>query len=465
MLPRTFRLVLVFFPLALAAQQNSDLQKILERLERLEQENRNLAAEVHSLRDEMAAAHSASPPVSATSSSEGSPPAVSATPGTSEAPPLEERVAQQEQRVADLSQAKVEASQRLPVSLTGMVLFNAFMNGTYSGGQQYPTSASPAAGHTNAGATLSQSVIGLTYQGPRVLGGAQVNASMLMDLWGGNPSSSLDHLIRLRIATVSLNWNTRSLTLGQDKPIVSPRQPDSLAQVAFSPLTGAGNLWLWQPQVRFEQRFAMGENMGLRAQAGVYETSEPTASAGTEYAATLSPSRPAAQGRFEFWRSFGSAARVEIAPGFHASETHVANVSIPSRLFTVDWLVQPISKVQFTGMFFQGEDAAGLGGLRQGFTAVGQTVKAVHATGGWSQVTFQVLPRLALHVYAGQESNRPADLLAGLIGRNFLYAGNAVYRLGSNVLLGFEASQLRTTYVGLPYRTNNHYDLSLAYLF
>ena len=30
-----------------------------------------------------------------------------------------------EQRVADLSQEKVEASQRFPISLTGMMLFNA----------------------------------------------------------------------------------------------------------------------------------------------------------------------------------------------------------------------------------------------------------------------------------------------------------------------------------------------------
>ena len=141
-------------------------------------------------------------------------------------------------------------------------------------------------------------------------------------------------------------------------------------------------------------------------------------------------------------------------------------MSIPSRLFTVDWLIQPISKVQLTGMFFQGENAAGLGGLRQGFTIFsGGHVRAVDAAGGWSQVAFQATSRLALHVYGGQESDRPSELLSGEITRNFLYAGNAVYRLGTNVLLGFEASQVRTTYLNLRSRTNNHYDLSLAYLF
>jgi hypothetical protein len=287
-----------------------------------------------------------------------------------------------------------------------------------------------------------------------------------MDLWGGAPSNSLNHLVRLRTAIISLNWKTRSLTFGQDKPIVSPRDPDSLAQVAFSPLAGAGNLWLWQPQLRFEQRFTFSDNMGLRAQAGVYQTSEPAGSAGTEYAATLSPSRPGEEARFEFWRTFGSSGRFEIAPGFHASDTHVAGTSVASRLFTMDWLIQPISKVQITGMFFHGENPAGLGGLRQGFTIFsGHDVRAVHADGGWSQVLFQATSRLAFHVYAGQESDRGADLLLGSIARNFLYAGNAVYRLGSNVLVGFEASQARTRYLGLGSRVNDHYDLSLAYLF
>jgi len=293
-----------------------------------------------------------------------------------------------------------------------------------------------------------------------------VNAALTMDLWGGTPSSSLNHLVRMRIATISLNWKTRSLTFGQDKPIVSPREPDSLAQVAFSPLANAGNLWLWQPQLRFEQRFSFGDDMGLRAQVGVYETSEPTAPAGSEYSGTLSPSRPGEEGRFEFWRTFGDSGRVEIAPGFHASDTHVAGASVPSRLFTVDWLIQPISKVRITGMFFQGENAAGLGGLRQGYTIFSsRNVQAVHAAGGWAQLLFQATSRLAFHAYAGQESDRSSDLLTGSIGRNFLYAGNAIYRLGSNVLLGFEASQVRTTYLGLANRVNNHYDLSLAYLF
>ena len=198
----------------------------------------------------------------------------------------------------------------------------------------------------------------------------------------------------------------------------------------------------------------------------MYQTNEPVASAGTEYASTLSPARPGVEGRFEVWKEFGNGARVEIAPGFHASDTHVAGVSIPSRLFTIDWLLRPVRKVEVTGMFFGGENAAGIGALRQGFTVFGEDRRyAVHTAGGWAQVAYQATPRLSFNAYSGQESNRAADLLSGLIARNFEYAGNTQYRIASNVVLGIEASQIRTSRVNAPRRMSNHYDLAIAYLF
>jgi hypothetical protein len=299
------------------------------------------------------------------------------------------------------------------------------------------------------------------------LGGGHISGSIYLDDWGGTPSNSLNHLIRLRTATIQIDWKNTTIVAGQDKPIVSPREPDSLAQLAFSPLTGAGNLWLWQPQVRVDQRFHFGAQAGLIAQVGVYETSEPSyATRGGENSSLASAPRPAIEGRFEFWRKFGENARIEIAPGFHESTSHAAGFSAPSRLATVDWLIQPTSKIKFTGMFFTGENAAGLGGLRQGFT-IFNDLRAVPigTTGGWAQFSYLATKRLTFNIFSGQENDRAADLLSGDIHRNFMYAGNAIYRLGSNVLIGMEVSQLRTNYFLLPSKLNNHYDLSLAYLF
>ncbi len=199
---------------------------------------------------------------------------------------------------------------------------------------------------------------------------------------------------------------------GQDKPIVSPREPNSLAQVAVSPLTGAGNLWLWSPQVRLDQRFAFGRDAGLTAQIGVYETSEPAyAARGGDNSALTSTPRPALEGRFELWRKFGENARIEIAPGFHDSTSHAGGFSAPSHLFTMDWLIQPAAKVQLTGMFFTGENAAGLGGLRQGFT-IFNDIRAVPigVAGGWevrfSYLCHQKLPHLQYFRRPGKRPHR-----------------------------------------------------------
>lgn len=421
--------------------ERNDIQQILERLERIEQENRNLAAEVRALREQLSTRAQPQPAPEAQ-------------------PPLEERAAVQEQRVEEMAQTKVEASQKFPIKLTGTLLFNSFLNGRANGGSQYPTIAALTDNHTTGGASFTQSLIGFLYDGPKIWGGGKVNGSLLLDLSGGS-SAPLNHLVRLHVARLSVDWKNQSITVAQDKPIFSPREPDSLAQVAVSPLTGAGNPWLWQPQVRFEQRFAVGEQTGVKAQVGVYQTAEPIPSTGADPS-----SRPGFEGRFELWRDVGRGARIEIAPGFHASQTHVAGVSIPSRLFSIDWMIRPLPKVQLTGLFFNGKNAGGMGGLRQGFT-IRDDVNfiAIRTTGGWSQISYQATSRLGLNLFAGQESYPQQDLLKAMISRNFSYGGNAIFRLAPNWLLSLEASQVRTRYVSRPNRLNNHYDLALAYLF
>jgi hypothetical protein len=445
-------------PLLLRAQQKSDMQQILDRLERIEQENKNLADEVRALREELAVSRGVIP---------------AASQADVPAPPITERMDVAEQRIADQAQSKVEASQKLPITLTGMLLFNSYLNGRASGGLQDPTIAQQGNNSSAGGATVSQSVVGLKFQGPQVLGGGQLSGSAYLDAWGGSPSNSLGHLIRLRTATVQIDWKNTTVMAGQEKPIISPRDPNSLALVFEPPLTSAGNLWLWSPQVRMEQRFHFGSQAGFTAQAGVYETSEPSYASritvnAAGYTATSTP-RPAIEGRFEFWRKFGESGRVEIAPGFHESMTHVDGLSAPSKLATLDWLIQPVSKIQFTGMYFTGENAAGIGGLRQGFSLLGNDyhLRAVPigANGGWMQLSYFATRRLTFNGYGGEENDRLADLLSGDIHNNKVYGVNAIYRLGSNVLLGAEVSQARTTYYLLPSRLNNHYDLSVGYLF
>src|SRR5439155_5548050 len=88
------------------AQPAPEIKQILERLDRLESENRELREQVRQLHEQ-----------------------VSPAPAR-----LEERLAIEERRTEEVAQTKIEASQRFPIRLTGMALVNAFYNAAQNGG-------------------------------------------------------------------------------------------------------------------------------------------------------------------------------------------------------------------------------------------------------------------------------------------------------------------------------------------
>lgn len=454
-------MLFVIVPTLATAQSQPDLTDVVKRLERLELQNHELLNEVRALREQLSARGTVpAPPLAATDPTAATPP----QPELAQAP-LDERVNVIERRQEELEQSKVGAEHKLPVRLTGTVLFNAYANGRYgTSDNQYPTTANQTAGPVTGGGTFRQTIIGLKFDGPGLPAGGQVGGAVYLDLFGGT-GTSLNTLMRLRIASLDLKWRDTTVSIAQDKPLIAPREPESLAQLGFSPLTGAGNLWLWQPQLRVEQRLHFGENAGLKAQAGVYQTSETGTGLGTEYRDIMSRSRAGYEGRFEFWKSSGDR-RVEIAPGVHVSDSHIGTTTVPSRILTVDWLIRPTASFDWTGAFFSGKNVGVLGGLRQGITSFPSgELRAIEAMGGWTQLTWRTTQRLTFTTYAGQEDDRNSDLLRGNIGKNLVYAGNVFYRLGPNVIASFEASQTRTTYFGIGTRLNTHYDLALAYLF
>src|ERR1019366_9078252 len=164
-------LALCLAAVPLCAQTAPDVAKILERLDRLEQENRALSEQVRALQAQLGMA--APPP-----------------------PTVEERIDIQQQRIEEQAQTKVEASQKFPIRLTGMALFNAFANSRQSGGSDYPvTAAATGAGHS--GATVRQTVLGLEFGGPRAIWGGKVSGSVYMDFFAGTTNSTM----RIRTAS------------------------------------------------------------------------------------------------------------------------------------------------------------------------------------------------------------------------------------------------------------------------
>ena len=437
--------------LPLCAQDTQDSQavllKILQRLDALEQENKQLVQEVHDLKQTVAASQ----------------PQAAATQTQTQNASTEERLAVDENRIEEQAQTKVEASQKFPISLSGMLLFNAFRSTPTSidtGNESY---SSLLSGPSTSGATLRQTIIGLQFQGPSLPGGGQVHGSLAMDFGTGFPEDS--NWLRLREGTLSFDWPNRSFSVGQDKPLISPYEPDSLAEVAIPPLAGAGNLWLWLPQARYEERLHFGADSGLNIQAAMMETDERYDNA-YAYVQEFEPVRPAAEGRIAFWHKFDDQRKIEIGAGVHASTTHVAYTSANSRIAALDWRIIPWSHLQLTGTVYHGQNVAGLGAIGNGVSIFPDgTVRAVHTWGGWSQVAFPITRRLTFNIFSGIEDDRASDLLVGSITRNWSYAGNLVYHLGPNVVVSAEALQMRLLLLsGLP-EIRNNYDLAFGYLF
>lgn len=430
-------------------EDSSALRQILQRLDHLEQQNRQLIDEIHALRSELAASRTQA----------GDAEAVAAPPAD-----IAERVEVQERRIEEQAQTKVESSQHLPVRITGMALFNAFLNSRSAPGFVVPVISPLDAGALRGGATLRQTTLGLEFRGPETFAGGKVHGVLNMDFFDGS-GEPYDSVFHLRTAALQVDWQTTSIMFGQDKPLIAPHEPNSLAQVGVSPLTGAGNLWVWQPQARIEQRFRIDDRTNLRAQLGLFSTREDYGYVPPAYESAIQNTRPAVQGRFSLLHSFDDERHIEIGSGFDASTSHVAGVSVPSRVYTLDWLVNPWRKLEFSGSLFRGQNLTNVGGIGQGFTIWSPDyIIPVHAHGGWAQLSLRATPRLTFNFFGGWQNNRDRDLYYG-IANNEAYAANLMYRLAPNVIFSLETGQVRTDYLANRNRLSNHHDLGFAYLF
>ena len=438
----TVLLAAISMPSLICAQQQpspESIRQILERLDSLEKQNDAIIKEIHDLRQTLAAQAQSSPP-------------------------LEERVEETEQRTRDQAQTKVGASQRFPISLTGMFLFDA-TKANYSGNEPTQGSYGQSYGATT-GATLRQSIIGLDFYGPHIFGDGQIKGSLSMDFYAG----SQNNYLRIRRGVVSFDWRRRSITFGQDKVLIAPLQPTSFAHVGIPALSGTGNLWFWLPQARYEERIPLGNGTELKAQAALIQTNEMYSVTSPALQIAIEPTRPAGEFRMEVQHSWSEQPRLVFGVGGHISTSHIAGRSIASRVVSADFKFQPKTWLQFSGTFLHGENFANLGGLGPGFGArqyygAYYYVVPVRSSAGWVQIALPLTTRLTVDFYAGRQLNTARDVNTGDPYRSLAYAGNVLYRIAPNVVVGFEGGQTRLTSLnGVPF-TAERYDATVAYLF
>jgi hypothetical protein len=440
------------------AQTTPTLDAIAQRLELLDQQNAALRDEVQALRREVERLKQ---------------PGSDETSTVARLDALDEQMNLQAGRLSEQDQVKAQSSQRVPLHLTGALLFSLFRNSEHgvTAGVDYPVAARTDSAPAAWAGTLRRSIIGMEFQTPDALFGGTFRGSVFMDLTeAGDLLTNIQP--KLRTASIEGRWKGFAILAGQEKPIFSVRDPTSLAQVQFAPLTGAGNFWLYRPQVRVEQTVSLGQRREFRARIGVSQAPETGGAIPPESRATLEPRSPALEGHFQVAHQMDDGRRVEIGSGFHKSTTHVLRTTVPADLISLDWFVKPIRWAEFTGAVFTGENMSkgGSSGFAQGHAnvtlspGVFQPVP-VARRGGWAQLTFLPTSRLTVTLQAGVDNANNDYLLTTSLTKNRALVFNTFYRLAPNVLWGFELGHVRTTFKDGQQPSYTHHDIHVAYLF
>jgi len=419
--------------------------------------------------------------------------AASATAAPNGVTPLEERVSSLEEssqllssKVDDQFQTKVEAASKYRVRLSGIVLLNLFSNHGRMDSQDTPTWAIPdipnVSGQT-LGASLRQSEIGLEVFGPR-LAGARTSGNLQFDFSGGSPNTPNGvnlGLVRMRVASIRMDWKDTSIVAGQDNTFFSPLSPTSFASLAIPAFSYAGNLWGWIPQVRLEHRFNLSEGQSVVLQGGILDnvTGELPSAFAPFAQAGQSSGQPAYAGRAAWTRNVFGMPLTLGAAGYYSRQTWSMNQNVDGWAAMTDWSVPLARRVSLNGEFYRGRAIGGLGGavgrsvLFSGNPSPQGQVRALNSVGGWSQLKVIATSKLEFNGAFGVDNPYASDVRGFSVSPGFpapllqnrSSLVNVIYRPRSDLLLSGEYRHLRTFDIDAGSPTADQVNLMMGILF
>jgi len=449
----------------------SQVHELKDMVLQLQQQTVASRAEITRLREELETRH----PAAENRTLDEQSPAYGA-PTTAQLDQRLDHVAEDQQllagKVDDQYQTKVESASKYRVRLSGIVLFNLFGNSGTVDNQDVPTWAepsSPGSSSGSVGGTLRQSIIGLETFGPDVWG-AHTSASINFDFGGGFPATDNgvnDSLVQLRTAAVRLDWKTTSVIAGQDQLFLSPLSPTSFASVIVPPLSYAGNLWAWTPQLRVEHRFALSGDSAVTLQGGFLDPLTGEIPGGGYYTWYRTPTageqsrQPAYAARAAYSHPvFGQTFTIGTG-AYYSRQNWGYGRMVDGWAATLDLNLPLGRRFALSSEFYRGAAIGGLGAalgrsvLFNGMLSSPSTeVNPLNVVGGWGQLKFRATPKLEFNAAFGQDSPFAADVRyfgeqANSYAAPFFTAnrgafGNVIYRPRSDLLLSMEYRRLRT---------------------
>ena len=359
------------------------------------------------------------------------------------------------------------------VELTGFVLLNGFYNSAQVNNSDVPQfAANDSIGLGNTGATIRQTRLGVLINDPDVLRGT-FSGEIDVDFFGGQQPSSGGRtfpLLRLRRALATLTWtgvsSSAQLVFGQESPLIAERSPRSLASVGFPDFAGAGNLWLWIPQVRLTGEFGTIVRLALQGAVLAPGTGSPQSTFTTQPDSAERSGRPSLESRLRVaWGPTDDPS--EVALGGHVgwflgNDTLSGDTLLVSQAVTADARVK-FGMVELVGEGFSGKALAGLGG-----GGIGQNTGAggvpVRTKGGWGQLNLRPNTEWMFGGGCGIDDPDDADVAANGRFKNVACEGHLEWRPRGPLIFGFEFRRLTTTYTAGDFSAN-HINLAGGYRF
>ena len=468
------------------SELQSEVHELKDLVLQLKQETAASRAEMTRLREELEAERTAS---AATSTEQP------ASPGATSQVDIRVGQLEDEQRmlsgkVDEQYQTKVESASKYRVRLSGVVLFNLFSNQGTVDNIDVPTLAY----HNNGletgsfGGTLRQSIFGFEVFGPQLLG-AKTSGNVNFDVGGGFPNISdgtNSGLVRLRTATMRMDWKNTDLVVGQDQLFFSPNSPTSFASLIVPALAYSGNLWAWTPQMRVEHRVDLSDKSSITLQGGILDslTGEPPYFAYTWYRAPQAGElsrQPAYAGRIAYSHPLFGHTFTAGAAGYYSRENWGYGRNINGYAGMVDWNLPLDRWLSLSGSFYRGQAIGGLGGgigrsvfFSGPLTDSGTTVVPLNTVGGWAQLKYRATSSLEFNAAFGQDNPFASEVRAytdfesygdPTLTRNQSAFGNVIYRPRSDLLFSLEYRRLKTFSIYNYNNTAGQVNLSMGVLF
>jgi hypothetical protein len=449
----------------------NEVHELKQLVLQLQQQATESRTEIKHLREELESSRGASPSQVYASSTDEQP-GVQSDEHTAQVTQRLDQLEENEQlltgKVNEQYQTKVESASKYRVRMSGIVLVNLFGNRGSVDNQDVPTIAEEPTAFASTGSiggTLRQSILGFEVFGPQLLG-ARTSGNVNLDFGGGFPSvyNGVDSsIVRLRTATLRLDWKNTSVIGGQDQLFISPNAPTSFASLIVPALSYAGNLWVWTPQLRVEHRFALANNGAVTLQSGVLDplTGEPPYYQWYRLPQAGERSRvPAVAMRIAYSHPLAGHTLTLGASGYYSRQNWGYNRTVDGWAGMADWNLPLDRWFTLSGLFYRGAAIGGLGGgigrsvIYSGpLVAQSTAIIPLNTVGGWAQLKFQPTPKLEFNAAFGLDNPFAADLRAfsnpvsygdPTLARNRGSFGNVIYRPRSDLLFSFEYRRLRT---------------------